>query len=510
MSEDSTEITTAAPPLPPSSAELQSPVVCPIPDTDLKSASKADKQIKRTKSTLKRNTHHRSHSKTEIDTAAVAAEIHSHRQRSTSRHSHGHHHHRSGSSNSSSAIRTKRRSGEISSPLKPDSPVLVHSLTGDDIPVPPPDPSVVLQNVKRKQSKEAPSHVLSSCSASLSTLLTSSLTSSQATQSKTCKCDCVCPEIIVCCKKCKLPFPQESDVIEPYSHIGNSNSNSNSALLSLQKNTKDGENADGNEERFIESCKVRIAKMYETLGRISSVVYEVMRNFDFSNPANQPPVGVDTNSYLKRLTTNYMFAIKNVQAIAVSALVDAMKQEDENLKAESLHMLSIRKAAEKREHHVQELIDTERNFNEGLRLIQEVWKPEMANAGLLDKYADDVLFKTVPLVKKVSDDFLKSFEAVKKMPPKRQNIGKILCDDFDRFNAFKQNCLTQQDASNFIKKLSSKQSFKSFEAHVKENPQIKNLNFAEYIFSPAQRVTRYPLLIKDIVKVTDQSNYKHI
>lgn len=258
-------------------------------------------------------------------------------------------------------------------------------------------------------------------------------------------------------------------------------------------------------EVFADNCKTRLANMYEKLGRISSVVYEIMQNFDFTNPVNQPPVGVDTNAYLKRLTTNYMFAIKNVQAIAVGALVEAMKQEDENLKAESLHMLTIRKTAEKRERHFQELIDTEKNFNDGLRLLLDVWKPAMESAGLLDKYADDVFFKTVPLVKKTSDSFLECFEAVKRLPPRRQNLGKVLCDNFGRLGAFKQNCLTQQDASALIKKLSGKQSFKTLETRIKEDPQIKNLNFAEYIFSPAQRITRYPLLIKDIIKATDQS-----
>lgn len=456
-------------------------------------------EIRRTRSRSKRSLHHRSQSKLELDPecpSVPTSDIRTRRRRSSSRNSSGGSHHRRSESSSSSGIDLKLRSSqttsELGSPLALGSPTSIKPLTGENLMI------AVPPELKPRASEQK--KVVSETSAA-------SLSETHYSLEGTCHCKCVCPEILVVCKKCKKQYSKTPLFGDNSGHNGNSSSGGNE-LLSLHKSASsvnDGITADAKKERFIDSCKARIANMYETLGRISSVVYEIMQNFDFENPENQPPVGVDTNSYLKRLTTNYMFAIKNIQAIAVNALVDTMKHEDENLKAESLHMLSIRKAAEKREHHMQELIDTEKNFNEGLRLIQDVWKPEMANAGLLDKYADDVLFKTIPLVKKVSDDFLKSFEAVKKMPSKRQNIGKIMCDDFDRFNAFKQNCLTQQDASNLIKKLSSKQSFKTFEAHVKENPQIKNLNFAEYIFSPAQRVTRYPLLIKDIVKVTDQS-----
>lgn len=497
-------VAAAAPHLTDSSAITSSnddgtPIISPHPDShdDIE-----PREIRRTRSTSRRSLHHRSHSKLDLDPEgppASSSDIRHRRRRSSSRNSSGGgggHHRRSESSTSSGIdlkLKPSQTTNDLGSPLNLASPSSIKPLTGENIMITiPSDLSSSISDQKKVSGENS----------------VASLSETQYTLEGTCHCKCVCPEILVMCKKCKKPYSKTPLFADNSGNNGNSGSGGNELLTSLHKSTSgvnDESKATLNKERFIDSCKARIAGMYETLGRISSVVYEIMQNFDFENPENQPPVGVDTNSYLKRLTTNYMFAIKNIQAIAVNALVDTMKHEDENLKAESLHMLSIRKAAEKRDHHVQELIDTEKNFNEGLRLIQEVWKPEMASAGLLDKYADDVLFKTIPLVKRVSDDFLKSFEAVKKMPSKRQNIGKIMCDDFDRFNAFKQNCLTQQDASNLIKKLSSKQSFKTFEAHVKENPQVKNLNFAEYIFSPAQRVTRYPLLIKDIVKVTDQS-----
>lgn len=252
--------------------------------------------------------------------------------------------------------------------------------------------------------------------------------------------------------------------------------------------------------------RARAARLGEALGTLSSVAYEVMRDFDFSDPANLAPPCVEPETYSKRLEHKLNAAIENMKRIAGNTIREAFTTEQECIREEIHRANKVRASYEKRNNLIKELLATEKHFHEGLGVILDVWKPEMTSAGLVDPFIDDVFFKPIPAIKELSSDLIQDFTKVLSCSYENQNLGKILCKKAERFNVFKPSCLSQQDATAMTTKLSMNNTFKEMQNRLKKLPNITQ-NLAEYIFTPAQRMTRYPLLLNGIINATEKSKF---
>lgn len=255
--------------------------------------------------------------------------------------------------------------------------------------------------------------------------------------------------------------------------------------------------------------RARAARLGEALGSLSGLAYEVMKDFNFSDPANAAPPCVDPELYSRRLEHKLNAAIENMKRIAGNTIREAFTSEQDSIRDEIQKANKIKASYEKRNNLIKELLATERHFYEGLGIIMDVWKPEMTSAGLVDPFIDDVFFKPIPAIKELSKDLIQDFTKVLGCPYENQNLGKILCKKADRFNVFKPSCLSQQDATAMTTKLSMNNTFKELQNRLKKLPNITQ-NLAEYIFTPAQRMTRYPLLLNGIINATEKSKYKYI
>ena len=250
--------------------------------------------------------------------------------------------------------------------------------------------------------------------------------------------------------------------------------------------------------------RARAARLGEALGGLSVVAYEVMRAFDFSDPRNAPPPCTDPEMYSRRLEHKLAAAIESMKRMAEGVIRDAFRPEQENIQGEVQRANKVKAAYEKRNNLIRELLATEKHFCEGLGVITDVWKPEMTAAGLVDPFTDDVLFKPIPAIKELSKELVQDFSRILARPLEKQNLGKVLCKKAHKFNVFKPSCLSQQDATAMIAKLSSNNTFKELQNKLKKSSQITQ-NLSEYIFTPAQRMTRYPLLLNGIIKATEKS-----
>merc|ERR1712179_688426 len=91
-------------------------------------------------------------------------------------------------------------------------------------------------------------------------------------------------------------------------------------------------------------------------------------------------------------------------------------------------------------------------------------------------------------------------------------IGDLLCEQLPHFSPYVRFCSRQLKACQFIQqKIESSPEFKQLEKKCCTDPRAKGLPLSSYLLKPLQRICKYPLLIKEMLKYTkvnhpDRSN----
>jgi len=154
---------------------------------------------------------------------------------------------------------------------------------------------------------------------------------------------------------------------------------------------------------------------------------------------------------------------------------------------------------EKRELAVKELIDTEAAYYQDLMVITSIFLDPMKNNDKISKLLTPTQFR----------DIFSNFEVIPKLH------SDILCqlllpdckvaDSFLQYVAYFRmyvmycNNLDKQDATvNGL--LSSSPAFAAFAAECKRRPECRSLDMLAFLIKPLQRICKYPLLFREIIK----------
>jgi len=72
--------------------------------------------------------------------------------------------------------------------------------------------------------------------------------------------------------------------------------------------------------------------------------------------------------------------------------------------------------------------------------------------------------------------------------------------------AYQQYSSVHSESLAVYEKLQKKSAFSSFLEEVHQDPQVKSLPLEAYLIKPVQRVCKYPLFIRDLIRNTDPSH----
>ncbi|SJL15191.1 uncharacterized protein ARMOST_18677 [Armillaria ostoyae] len=163
-----------------------------------------------------------------------------------------------------------------------------------------------------------------------------------------------------------------------------------------------------------------------------------------------------------------------------------------------------------RQEAIFELIATETAYVHDLQLVIEHFYSNMLL--LLDIKAVTVVFANVEDILITNTTFMSALEEHQK--DCRLYIDKIddvLQSHMSNIAVYMEYCVNQ---SNAIKMLQSLRDLWPDLAaqlqHLRDDPAARNLNLSSYLLTPMQRITRYPLLVKQILHYTEPGGAEHI
>uniref|UniRef100_A0A672FC28 DH domain-containing protein n=1 Tax=Salarias fasciatus TaxID=181472 RepID=A0A672FC28_SALFA len=168
-----------------------------------------------------------------------------------------------------------------------------------------------------------------------------------------------------------------------------------------------------------------------------------------------------------------------------------------------------------RRHVMMTLVDTEQSYVESLRtLIQGYMRPLKHPDGgsIVDPLLVDEMFFQIPEILEHHEDFLEQVTGCVSQWHDRQTVGHLLIQSFSKealanmYSAYIDNFLNAKDAVRIAKE--AKPAFHKFlEQNMRENKEKQALG--DLMIKPVQRIPRYELLVKDLLKHTPEDHPDH-
>ncbi|XP_020564037.1 rho guanine nucleotide exchange factor 17 isoform X2 [Oryzias latipes] len=196
----------------------------------------------------------------------------------------------------------------------------------------------------------------------------------------------------------------------------------------------------------------------------------------------------------------------------IGGLVEAAPQKKDNASVSAPQRTKPR--VDMRKHVMMTLLDTEQSYVESLRsLVQGYMRPlKQPDSGtIVDPLLVDEMFYQIPEILEHHEHFLDQVSSCVSQWHDRQTIGHILVQSFskealaDMYSAYIDNFLNARDAVRIAKE--AKPAFHKFLENMRENKEKQALG--DLMIKPVQRIPRYELLVKDLLKHTPEDHPDH-
>ncbi|XP_050785023.1 intersectin-1 isoform X3 [Gopherus flavomarginatus] len=179
-----------------------------------------------------------------------------------------------------------------------------------------------------------------------------------------------------------------------------------------------------------------------------------------------------------------------------------------------LHLLDMLTPTErKRQGYIHELIVTEENYVNDLQLVTEIFQKPLMESELLTEKEVAMIFVNWKELIMCNIKLLKALRVRKKMSGERmpvKMIGDILTAQLPHMQPYIRFCSCQLNGAALIQqKTDEVTEFKEFVKRLAMDPRCKGMPLSSFLLKPMQRVTRYPLIIKNIIENTPENHPDH-
>ncbi|CAG8440515.1 4016_t:CDS:10 [Acaulospora colombiana] len=169
----------------------------------------------------------------------------------------------------------------------------------------------------------------------------------------------------------------------------------------------------------------------------------------------------------------------------------------------------LTKEERRRQEAIYELIFTEQTYLRDLQMIVEVFYGPMQD--LLPKNELEMIFSNIEDILLHNTAILSDLEQRQKEEDYIvKSVGDVLVKHSAGLRLYVKYCGNQMNASKFIqKKREEDKRIEEFLKRCQQNPKCGSLDLCSFLLKPLQRITRYPLLIRQILHYTGKDNEDH-
>ncbi|KAL6044428.1 Rho guanine nucleotide exchange factor (GEF) 17 [Balamuthia mandrillaris] len=174
-------------------------------------------------------------------------------------------------------------------------------------------------------------------------------------------------------------------------------------------------------------------------------------------------------------------------------------------------LATISVAERKRQDVIFELITTEQQYVQDLHILVDVFLKPVRQRQFLNKMEQAMIFSNVEALLDVNSALLEDLFRRQKENIVVERVGDILVERSDLFKLYAVYCSNQPIIMTELTKLKTKYPpFKEFLDEAFRNPQCRLLELHSFLIHPLQRICKYPLLLKELLKNTPEDHPDHM
>ncbi|KAL0967131.1 hypothetical protein UPYG_G00248170 [Umbra pygmaea] len=162
---------------------------------------------------------------------------------------------------------------------------------------------------------------------------------------------------------------------------------------------------------------------------------------------------------------------------------------------------SLTPSERRRQCYIYELIHTEQTYLDDLELVMEVFYQPMSDSGYLTEEEMLVIFMNWRELILCNRRLLKALRALEKeggVKMSVQLLGEMLSSEVCDMNVYVRFCSHQLSAVSLLQdKTNTQPGFKHFLKTLASDHRCKGMTLCSFFLKPIQRITRYPLLMKN-------------
>ncbi|KAL6052949.1 Rho guanine nucleotide exchange factor (GEF) 17, variant 2 [Balamuthia mandrillaris] len=164
----------------------------------------------------------------------------------------------------------------------------------------------------------------------------------------------------------------------------------------------------------------------------------------------------------------------------------------------------------RRQDVIFELITTEQQYVQDLHILVDVFLKPVRQRQFLNKMEQAMIFSNVEALLDVNSALLEDLFRRQKENIVVERVGDILVERSDLFKLYAVYCSNQPIIMTELTKLKTKYPpFKEFLDEAFRNPQCRLLELHSFLIHPLQRICKYPLLLKELLKNTPEDHPDH-
>eukprot|EP01117_Protostelium_nocturnum_P012279 TRINITY_DN451_c1_g1_i1.p1 TRINITY_DN451_c1_g1~~TRINITY_DN451_c1_g1_i1.p1 ORF type:complete len:1064 (-),score=484.82 TRINITY_DN451_c1_g1_i1:37-2904(-) len=159
---------------------------------------------------------------------------------------------------------------------------------------------------------------------------------------------------------------------------------------------------------------------------------------------------------------------------------------------------------------IEEIISTERDYVKNLHIIVKKFRQSLQYQKIVDDATIQSIFSNVDEIQSFNAKLLSRLEErVENSSPKYWVVGDIFEELADEMFIYSAYCTNKENSSSTLEKLrKDNQAFSKWLKELFKDPELK-LDIGAYLVMPVQRLCRYPLLLRELIKNTHQFHVDH-
>ena len=175
--------------------------------------------------------------------------------------------------------------------------------------------------------------------------------------------------------------------------------------------------------------------------------------------------------------------------------------------ASKIDVAKLSKEESARQEVIFELETTEEDYVMDIEALKESYMKVLAEACVTTLEERTTLFSNITTITTTNRTFLDFMRQRRRDTSPIEVIGDAFFQLKDGFPAYYTYCANHAKATKLLKNLLANPEFKRVHDQVHfENPRAKNLSLESYLIKPVQRICKYPLILREIIKNTAQTS----